>query len=1056
MKHSAPISVARSFVELCARSNFSFLQGASHPEEMVEESIRLGYDGIAITDLNGLYGVVRAFQTATAPELFTASPNPKKGFISVFGTELTLADQGHSVTLIPLTQKGYFNLCRILTLGKRNAQKGYSKVTSAEIIEHGEDLLLFAHPQNFLAFQKAFADRIYIPIHRDLTWESILLGQEAFRLEKEQGAKLFVTQRPFMHTAERKVVFDTLTCILHHTTLTEAKDILIQNAERHLHTLPELSALWQDRIDLIEVTLEIARRIQFSLSEIRYRYPQAALEAGETTSDRLRSLSLKGLAWRYPEGPPESVVQMLSHELEIIRKLEYEDYFLTLEEICQFARAQGILFQGRGSAANSVVCFCIGITSVDPTKIDLLFERFISLERAEPPDIDIDFEHERREEVIQHIYQKYDAEHAAMVCTVIRYKTRMAIRESAKVLGIPLKTVNAMIKFIGRDGFRRLREECMHERFGIDEHRWRLFLAVGQSLQGFPRHLGIHTGGFLISHNPITEIVPVEKASMNGRYVIQWNKDDVNFLRLMKIDVLSLGMLTAIQKSLLLLRKHKNIHWNLAQIPPEDPLTYEKIQEADTVGVFQIESRAQMQTLPRLKPKCFYDLVVEVALVRPGPLQGGMVHPYLQRRAGLEKVRYPHPSLEPVLKKTMGVPIFQEQVMKIAVAAAGFSPGEANELRRVMSLAWKKKGTMEGVRTRIFQGLKENGISDKDCEQIYKTIEGFANYGFPESHAASFALLTYASAYLHIRHPDVFTCALLNSQPMGFYSPRNLIADAQRHQVKMRPLDVQHSNYDYSLEPSPQAELLDLRVGFRSVHGIPTKLLREIENLRPFFDVSDFAKRTGFSRPHLLKLAAAGAFQCFSDQPRKILWEIESMSLDQNSFLWGLPRENFQEKNSELPFESQWEEMQREYAHKGFSLHLHPMSILRSTLDQRNEALLQKQQVPFSDGKKVRVAGDGQKIRIAGMISLTQRPPTAKGMCFITLEDEFGFINIVIPPDVYQKDRLAIYGSSLLEIWGTVERRNSVINVKAKRVFPLLTEVAEALIPSATMHTSIS
>lgn len=1056
----------RGYVELLARTNFSFLQGASHPEEMTEQAVRLNYDGISICDLNGFYGVVRGYQTAKAPSLFTASVEAKADFHYLFGSELTLTD-GTAIAFIPTSFEAYSNLCKLLTLGKRNVAKYFSEVSLEQIFAHSKDLLALPLPpyteERFLALREVFQDRLYLPVWRDLTWESLEFGRQAFELEAKHGAQLFVTQRAFMHIPERKALFDVLTCIHHRTTLQEAEHTLIQNSERHLRPLHELAFLWQDRPDLIEVTREIADRVDFDLSQIRYRYPDSKIPSGMNPTSYMKQLVEQGLRWRFPQGAPLKVQDCVRRELELIRELEFEDYFLTLYEICQFAQAKGILYQGRGSAANSVVCFCLGLTAVNPEHIDLLFERFLSKERGEPPDIDIDFEHERREEVIQHIYSTYDSEHAAMVCTVIRFKSRLAVREVAKVLGIPLKTINSMVKFMGRDGIRRLIEtEDIWKKFKVEKWRWQALLAMSNEIRGFPRHLGIHTGGFLITHNPITEIVPVEKATMTGRYVIQWNKDDVNDLKLMKIDVLALGMLSALRRCLSLLREHKGFQGDLANLPGNDPATYDMICKADTVGVFQIESRAQMQTLPRLLPRNFYDLVIEVALVRPGPLQGGMVHPYLRRRKGLEKVIYPHPDLEPVLKKTMGIPIFQEQVMKIAVVAAGFSAGEADELRRIMSAAWRKKGTMDGLYERLMRGMKERGVVPAMAEQIYRTIEGFASYGFPESHSASFALLTYSSSYIKCHHPDVFACALLNSQPMGFYPPRVLIAEAQRNGVRFLPVDIQNSEIEYTLvknEKSVQkmlpasapdqnfasfsglSSLSTLRAGLLSVLSIPRPWLETIVNERKahglYKSIEDFIRRTQMPRPLLMKLASAGAFDCFGVEPRRLLWQIESLSLDSQSFLWGQARENPNDLETVLPFESNWDRLNREYIATGYSLDSHPLKILRPVLKQKNEILSTRRYIPYSDSQDLKIHRHGQKIRVAGMISITQRPPTAKGMCFITLEDEFGFMNIVIPPDVYQKDRLTIYSKEFLEIQGRLEKPDGLINLKAERVLPL-------------------
>ncbi|UYL10222.1 error-prone DNA polymerase [Bdellovibrio sp. SKB1291214] len=1047
---------AKGFVELLGRSNFSFLRGASSPEEMVEAAIHNSYDGIAMCDLNGLYGVARGFLTANTPSMFTESTKPKDGFRYIIGSELTLTDQS-TITLIPMNKNGYTHLCELLTLGKRQAAKGFSSLRLEQIEKYNQDLLCLALPpideKRYDSLEKIFKDRLYIPVWRDLTWESHEFYRQALLLEQKCGAQLFVSQRPFMHTRKRKPLFDVLTCVLHHTTLEQAKDKLIQNAERSLRTIPEISSLWADRVDLVEKTVEIAARVNFTLNEIRYRYPRSNLPQGKTPTEYLRFLVEEGIKWRFPEGASEQILKTIDHELKMIKELEYEDYFLTLREICEFADRKGILYQGRGSAANSIVCFCIGLTSVNPKDIDVLFERFISVERREPPDIDIDFEHSRREEVIQYIYEKYNERHAAMVCTVVRYRSRMAIREAAKAFGISLEHINAMVKFMGRDGMRRLIEDPnIHKRFGVENPQvWMLFLEMARQLHGFPRHLGIHTGGFLITQDPITEMVPVEKATMNGRYVIQWNKDDVATLKLMKIDVLSLGMLTCLRKCFDLLKNHKGLSYNLATLPQNDPKTYDMICKAETVGVFQIESRAQMQTLPRMLPRNFYDLVVEVALVRPGPLQGGMVHPYLRRRQGLEPVDYAHKDLIPILKRTHGVPIFQEQVMRIVIVAAGFSPGEADELRRIMSSAWRKRSTMDAIRDRIMTGFKNHGISEQYAEQIYATIEGFANYGFPESHAASFAVLTYASCYLKCRHPDVFACGLLNSQPMGFYAPRTIIAEAQRNGVKVAPLCIQKSDYDYILEEENDNRTHTLRVGFRSIYGLPEEQARKIEDERKlngcYKDIKDFIQRTQLPRGTLVKLAATGAMECFETSARELIWHIEGLSLDQNSFLWGQPKEvlthtpvaeHDEDDSDHLPFESNWDRMRREYETKGFSVDSHPLSVLRSYLNTKNQTLIEQRFIPYVTSTDLERIINKRKVRVAGMISITQRPPTAKGMCFITLEDEFGFMNIVIHPDVYQKNREVIYsGRSLLEVQGQVEKVGSIINVRAINILPL-------------------
>lgn len=1064
----------RGFVELMARSNFSFLQGGSHPEEMVERAMLLGYDGVGLCDLNGLYGVVRGWQTVASPSHFVASVAPQKDFRYLLGAELTLTEGG-SLVLMPQNKTGYGALCELLTIGKRDSPKGFSRLSLAEIgMRGGECLAFLLPPWSDELYDRAaafFGDRLYLPVWRDFTWESLDFYARALQLERDRDAKLFVTQRAFFHDRDRKPVFDTLTCILHGVTLEDARAKLIQNGERFLRPLDELSRLWHDRPDLVERTLDIAKRVTFSLKEIRYRYPNSKLPEGRTPSEHLRALVENGLVDRFPEGIPEIARRSVEKELALIKDLQYEDYFLTLKEICEFADERGILYQGRGSAANSVVCFALRITNVDPRKIDLLFERFISKERNEPPDIDIDFEHERREEVIQHIYAKYGEAHAAMVCNVIRYRSRMAFRETAKAFGVPLPVINAAIKFMGRDGLRRLMEDReARERLGIPDEIWRPLLGVARMINGFPRHLGIHTGGFIITQDPLNECTPVEKATMEGRYVVQWNKDDVNALGLMKIDLLSLGMLTCLRKSFDLLREHKGLDTEIARLPAEDPATYEMIGEADTVGVFQIESRAQMVTLPRMKPRTFYDLVIEVALIRPGPLQGGMVHPFLRRRAGREKVEYPDERLKPILAKTEGIPLFQEQVMQIAIVGAGFTPGEADELRRLMTSSWLKPGIMEAVRDKVITGLTSNGFTAEYAAQIYRTIEGFSSYGFPESHSASFALLTYASCYLKKHHPETFTCALLNSQPMGFYAPRTLIADAQRHGVRVLDVDVNRSAWDCTLERTGDGTLA-LRLGLRLLRGFPKEageaLVRE-RGRDDYADLTDVVRRVSLSRAHLQRLAAAGAFACFGRAPRDLLWHLESVELDRESLLFSRPRQTFAaapafpaalpvaaESLSPVPAESRWDVLHREYETKGLSTDFHPLSILRPWIEERNAELRSLRRVPFDDSARLKERRHKAAVRVAGLSGIVQRPPTAKGFCFITLEDENGFINVVIPPDIYQKDRVTIYTHSLLEVRGELRKVDGVLNVRATRVLPLAPSASAESLQAPTAHTGL-
>lgn len=1021
-----------SYVELFARSNFSFLQGASHPEEMVIQAQRLGYTGVGICDLNGLYGVVRGFATIEHPSQFTLEETPLNKINYHIGTELWVFDHDNkpfSISLLPINKEGYFNLCKLITLSKRRSPKGFASLNLSDLAEHSDELIAFPwspwSEKTLLYLQEIFGSYIYLPVYKDYSWESIESFKEASRLEGKFKIPIVATQKPLMHARARKPLLDILTCILHKTSLKEAKTRLTLNAERYLKPLNELSQLWSDRPDALERTLEIRRRIHFSLHELKYQYPKA-LSQNEDPAKVLREITERGLRKRFPKGISDQVRKMVEHELSLIKELHYEDYFLTLWDVCQFANKQGILHQGRGSAANSVVCYALELTAVDPTQVELLFERFISKERGEPPDIDIDFESERREEVIQYIYNKYGHEHAAMVCTVITYRSRLAIRDCAKTLSIPLEKVNILVKHMGKEGLESLSSQPQLADFvGLSQKQYQLLLKATSALKGFPRHLGIHTGGFLISQRPIFECVPVEKATMNQRYVIQWNKDDLTTLKMLKIDVLGLGMLGALRKCFELLNKHEHLNADLYNLPSGDKKTYDMIQKADTIGTFQIESRAQMSLLPRLKPKNFYDLVIEVAIVRPGPLQGGMVHPYIRRRHNQEKVTYPHEALIPILKKTHGVPIFQEQIMQIASSVCGFTPGESDELRRIMSSSWQKSDLMQGLRKRIISGMIENKIEAKYAEQIYQTIVGFASYGFPESHAASFALLTYASCYIKCHYPDVFVTSLLNSQPMGFYSPRALIEDAKRHRVQFLDLDIQKSDFDYGIQQRPQ-----VRVGFRSVFGLKKeealKIIEERDLNGEFKDLKDLVQRTRVSKRTLLLLAAAGAFRCFHLSAREALWKVQSLTMNPQSLFWG---EGLDQQKELLPKESEEDVLKRQYQSCGFSIHKHPMDLYRVQLNNSSEKFLTSHQLDQLPG--------GRKIHIAGLMALHQRPPTAKGFSFLTMEDETGTFNVILTPQVYEKHRLDLIFYPMLKIYGTLEKRHGVINIKADQLKPL-------------------
>lgn len=1010
------------FVELMARSHFSFLQGASSPEELIQAAQEYGYQGLALCDLNGLYGIARGYKAAGA----------QKEFSYHIGAELTLP-QGNLV-LLPMSKRGYSNLCRLITEMKQTAPKTFSTLTDDNVFFLNQDLLVFLpppwDPMRLEKYRSVFKDRLYLPVWKDLTWESRVYYEQALHLE-QAGYSLFATQRPFFHQRTRKKLFDALCCLYHNKKLKDAKLILGQNDEHHLHSKSTLKNRWQDRPDLLSKTRAISDRLKFSLKEIRYRYPLSSLPAGKSSIEHLATLCRQGLNKRFPDGASERIQSLLKKELGLIQELGYEDYFLTLHEICAFAREKNILHQGRGSAANSVVCFLLELTSVHPDKINMLFERFISKERAEPPDIDIDFEHERREEVLQHIYQKYGHQRAAMVSNVICYRSRMALRDICRVLDVSEESVSRLVRAMGREGLSGLKKDpSLFNKIGLSQQISGDILSLAYELHGTPRHLGIHSGGFVISEGCLIDEVPIEKASMQGRSVVQWNKDDVETLGLMKVDLLSLGMLTALRKSLNLLKEKKGLSYELYNLPADDPKTYKMIQAADTIGVFQIESRAQMSLLPRLKPQNYYDLVTQVAIVRPGPIQGGMIHPYLERRDGKVPITYAHEKLKPILEKTLGVPLFQEQIMQIVMAVADFSPGEADQMRRIMSNAWRKPSDLQDIKEKLYRGMRQNKIAEKYIEQIYKTLEGFASYGFPESHSASFALLTYASCYIKCHHPDVFLCALLNSAPLGFYSSRTLIQDAQKHQVKILPISIQHSKWDHVLENPGE-----VRLGYRALRGLQKRsmqsLLENRQSSGPFLNLQDFMIRTQPGLATAQILAKAGAFDDFNLSPRQALWQISSLSFDKNSFLFGTAAPELPLKN-----ETHWQTLTREYAAKGFSENTHPLKLFRSEITQRNLAFQSRGHgIFYASSRDFAKHRDQDWIRTVGLLSIHQKPPTAKGVSFLTLEDEFGLINVVLMPKIYERYRMLLKEGPFFEIFGKLEIKSGVTNLMAKQVF---------------------
>lgn len=984
---------APSYAELRARTHYSFLRGASHPAELIEQAASLGLRGLAITDLNGVYGMPKAYLASQA------HPSLKL----IVGADLTL-EGGSLLTLLARDRAAYGVLCRLITTAHAGKEKGQASLSWSELWEHGSrpgftglialpDLETPWSAQRLEQLWGGFGtERLLIPLHRFLDGRDKARTARALELEKRFSARIVATNAVHFHVPERKRLQDVLSCIREGRKLKDAGSLLFPNAERTLRAPALMRKLYRDLPRALTHTLEVAESCVFSPSELRYRYPSEWIPQGESAQSYLEKLTWQGAARRYPQGIPENVAAQLRHEFALIQELQFADYFLTIWEIIEFARERRILCQGRGAAANSAVCYCLGITAVDPVRMNLLFERFLSAERGEPPDIDVDFEHERREEVLQHVYEKYGRDRAAMVAAVITYRSRSALREVSKVFG----------EEAGQASAQNLIED----------------------IKGFPRHLSIHSGGFTLSADPIIETVPVEPARMEGRTIVQWDKYDLDALGLLKVDLLSLGMLSAIRKTL------DQVGLELATIPAEDPKTYQMIREADTVGVFQIESRAQMSMLPRLLPETFYDLVVEVALVRPGPIVGKMVHPYLRRRRGLEPATLPDPRLEPILGRTLGVPLFQEQVMKMAITLAEFTPGEADQLRRAIG-AWRSSGSIDKMGKRLMEGLLKSGIPQDYADLIFTQIQGFAEYGFPESHAASFALLAYASSYLKCHHPAEFTAALLNSQPMGFYAPHTLVDDAKRHGVRVLPLDLERSLWHCESGPGW------LRLGFCYVHGMSEREGQELLHARkerPFASLADFLSRTRLRQNVLHQLALGDAFACFGYDSRHALWEILARGAAQRD-LFSFLEEDAGETRKKGLFEElgSAERIRLDYSVYGLSTRGHPMQEIRRQLEGMRR-------FPRMTTRQARETPAGRLIRIPGLSIVIQRPPTASGTAFATLEDEHGFLDLILHRDVFQAHRELILEHCFLIVSGIIQRDGKAVSLIVKRLEPFLVD----------------
>lgn len=1047
-----------SYIDLQVTSNFSFLRGASHPEELVEQAAAYGYKEIAITDRNTLAGIVRGHVAAR-----------KKDIRIIPACRLDLMD-GPSLLAYPTDKPAYSRLSALLTKGNLRAEKGDCHLYKKDVYEHAEGIKFIVIPPEQLTtsfdfeqpfkqalkeYSNALGTQLYMAATRSYLGDDHKRLYRLSQLSSQFQIPLAATNDVHYHHPDRRQLQDILTCVREKCTIYNAGFRLLQNAERFLKPVAEMHRLFRQYPGAIRRTEEIAQACQFSLDSLQYVYPQELTTEGRTPQEELTHLAWEGARERFGEEIPAKISAAIHHELGFIKEMNYASYFLTVYDIVSFARRQQILCQGRGSAANSTVCYCLGITSVDPTQIDLLFERFISSARNEPPDIDVDFEHERREEVMQYVFNKYGRDRAAIVATVTQQGHKGAIRDVGKAMGLSVDTINRLSSSIWHHSDESLDAKRVEEQ-GLDTNdpHLRKVLELTEQMVGFPRQLGQHTGGFVITQDKLSDLCPILNARMEDRTCIEWNKDDIDALGFLKIDVLALGMLTCIRKAFDLAKAHRGKDFTLANIPQEDPEVYEMICHADTIGVFQIESRAQQSMLPRLRPRTFYDLVIEVAIVRPGPIQGDMVHPYLRRRNGEEKVDFPKDELKEILGKTLGVPLFQEQAMKIAIVAADFTPSEADELRRSMA-TFKAKGVVARFEKKLIDGMKANGYDEEFARRIFKQLEGFGSYGFPESHAASFALLVYVSSYLKCHYPDVFACALLNSMPMGFYQPAQIVIDARNHGVEVRPVDVNHSCWDNTLEEFAGKHCA-LRLGFRQVRSLQQEEIDVLVSARKAPYNSILALReAGVSQNALEKLADADAFRSLGLDRRQALWEISALGDRPIGMFTGAPSESAAEKPVALPKMTDAEHVVHDYSAMSLSLKAHPVSFVREKL-----SLLH-----IRSAKDLNNISDGMPVKVAGLVLVRQRPGTASGICFITIEDETGCANLVVFQKLYQKFRKEILQSKLLMVEGKLQREGEVVHVVVKRCYNLtkllhqMTAIREEDMPeplqSAESQTSI-
>jgi len=1055
------MKTSQPYAELHCISNFTFLRGASRPEELVVSAAELGYHAIAITDECSMAGIVRAHTQAKTT-----------GIKLIIGSEFRLK-YGFRLVLLARDHAGYTSLCSLISDARCNAEKGdylieegrLEKVDSKHCIailvpprftnqrhnseneKSNECNSLNTTKSTLQWFKKTFTHH-WLSLTILHTSNDQNRTDQTLSLATQHAIPLVASGDVHMHARHRRALQDVVTCIRENCTLQNAGRKLLTNGEQHLRSQESISALYPAAA--IQQSIKIAELCNFSLDQLNYQYPQELVPCNKKPIDHLRQLTETGMQCRWPDGASKEVTEQIEAELSLIQELGYEHYFLTVQDIVRFAREKHILCQGRGSAANSAVCFCLGITEVDPMRMSMLFERFISKERNEPPDIDVDFEHERREEVIQYIYNKYGRHRTALAATVVSYRRRSSIRDVGKVLGLQEEQIDALSKSMAWwDGNDVIPERISEMGFAADSPLIKRFAWLLEQIMGFPRHLSQHVGGFVISHQTLSTLVPTENAAMPDRTIIQWDKDDLEELGLLKVDVLALGMLTAIRKCFSLLQQHRNITWSMATVPAEDKETYRMIQKADTIGVFQIESRAQMSMLPRLRPRNFYDLVIEIAIVRPGPIQGGMVNPYLKRRQGLEPVTYPNIALKKVLKRTLGVPVFQEQVMELAMVAAGFSAGEADELRRSMA-AWRRVGTVERFRERLVEGMHAKGYDDEFAEAVFRQIRGFGEYGFPESHAASFALLVYVSAWLKCHEPAAFCCAIMNSLPMGFYSPSDLVADARRHDVTVLEININLSAWDHALvdqalapDMNKQSSTQDktdvdkttidnkkvtdfaVQLGFRLVrnlsHDAVDRIIEQRELAGPYQSISDLVKRTRINTRDQQALASSGALKPISGDRHRAHWDL--LGVEQLPGL--LSDASSKDIPQQLSLISEGEDIVADYQSVGFTLGRHPLALLRRKLAAKRIITTQQWLQTVEDGKFARVAG---------LVKVRQRPGSAKGVIFMTTEDETGLANIIIWQNVTERCRKAVIGSRLVVISGTTQREGEVVHLVARHI----------------------